>query len=191
MDEIFTRREMGSPLDSALQVSSHVLPVSESVASEIWRSWIAGRAHTFLLYARQQTQTEEDARDLLQEALFESWRRTTRGVPDNALVFATIRRRAVDHARAAGSRSQREAVWAGGEGEWFEPDPTRADTDRVLAAAVQELPEQLREVLTLRIWGELSFPEIARLTGAPVATATSRYRYALERLREILGPEMP
>jgi RNA polymerase sigma-70 factor (ECF subfamily) len=165
--------------------------VSDIAASETWRTWIAGRAHTFLLYARQQTQTEEDARDLLQEALFESWRRTAQGVPDNALVFATIRRRAVDHARAAGSRSKREAAWAGGAGEWFEPDPAGPDTDRALVTAVQTLPEHLREVLTLRIWGDLSFPEIARLTGAPVATATSRYRYALDRLREILGPEMP
>jgi len=165
--------------------------VSDTAASETWRTWIAGRAHTFLLYARQQTRTEEDARDLLQEALIEAWRRTAEGVPDNALVFATIRRRAVDQARAAGSRAKREEAWAGGAGEWFEPDLGGPDTDRALASAVQTLPEHLREVLTFRIWGELSFPEIARLTGAPVATATSRYRYALERLREILGPEMP
>jgi RNA polymerase sigma-70 factor (ECF subfamily) len=165
--------------------------VSDIAASETWRTWIAGRAHTFLLYARQQTQTEEDARDLLQEALFESWRRTADGVPDNALVFATIRRRAVDHARAAGSRGKREAAWAGGSMDWFEPDPAGADTDRALNDAVQSLPDHLREVLTFRIWGELSFPDIARLTGVPVATATSRYRYALEKLREILGPEMP
>ena len=165
--------------------------MSELAAPETWRSWIAGRAPTFLLYARQQTQSEEDARDLVQDALFESWRRSGPGVPDNALVFATIRRRAVDMARAAGSRAKRETAWAGGVPDWFVPDPAAADTERALAAAVQSLPEPLREVLTLRIWGDLSFPEIATLTGAPLATANSRYRYALERLREILGPEKP
>jgi RNA polymerase sigma-70 factor, ECF subfamily len=165
--------------------------VSDFAASETWRSWIAGRAHTFLLYARQQTQCEEDARDVLQDSLFDAWRRTSGGVPDNALVFATIRRRAIDAARAAGSRSRRESAWAGGAEDCFAPDPAAADTGRALAAAVQSLPDPLREVLTLRIWGDLTFPEIARLTGAPVATVTSRYRYALDRLRETLGPEMP
>ncbi len=182
---------MGLPQDSASQAETHVSPVSYSAAPETWRTWIAGRASTFLLYARQQTQNEEDARDVLQDSLFDAWRRTAGNVPDNALVFATIRRRAIDAARAAGSRAKRETAWAGGTEKFFEVDPAGADTDRALAAAVESLPEPLREVLTLRIWGDLSFPEIARLTGAPLATATSRYRYALERLREILGPEMP
>ena len=165
--------------------------MAEPPETQSWRTWIAGRGSVFLLYARQQTQTEEDARDLLQDALFESWRRTASGVPDNALVFATIRRRAVDHARSAGSRIKREGAWAVERSDWFSPDPADADTSRVLRDAVQTLPDHLREVLTFRIWGELSFPEIARLTDVPVATATSRYRYALEKLREILGPEMP
>jgi RNA polymerase sigma-70 factor (ECF subfamily) len=165
--------------------------VPELTDSATWRTWIAGRAHCFLLYARQQTQSEEDARDLLQEALFEAWRRTAQGVPDDALVFVTIRRRAVDHARAVVSRGVREAAWFGGAVDWFEPDPAGGDTDRVLVAAVELLPDPIREVLIFRIWGDLSFPDIARLTGVSVATATSRYRYALDRLRKILGSEMP
>ncbi len=170
-----------------LMAEEHASPVSDPTLSETWRSWIAGRARTFFLYARQQTQTEEDAHDVLQDSLFEAWRRTAEGVPDNALVFATIRRRAIDLARSARTRSQRETAWAGEKPDWFEPDPAATDTDRALTAAVSSLAEPLREVLTLRIWGDLSFPEIARLTGAPVPTATSRYRYALDRLREILG----
>ncbi len=169
----------------------HASPVSDLAVTETWRSWIAGRARTFFLYARQQTQSEEDARDVLQDSLFEAWRRTASGVPDSALVFATIRRRAIDLARSANRRTQREAAWAGEKPDWFDPDPAAPDTDRALAAAVSSLPDHLREVLTLRIWGDLSFPEIARLTGAPLATATSRYRYALDRLRETLGSSLP
>jgi len=53
-----------------------------------------------------------------------------------------------------------------------------------LASAIGALPDILQEVLILKTWGGLTFPAIAQLIDVPVATATSRYRYALERLRE-------
>ena len=142
----------------------------------------------FLLYARQQTRSEEDARDVVQEALTESWRRSRLDLPDNALVFATIRRRAIDCGRATASRSRRESEIAEGTDTWFQPDFSENDTHRAVAAALKKLPEHLREVVTLKLWGGLTFSEIAGLTGVPVPTATSRYRYALDRLRETLGP---
>ena len=60
-----------------------------------------------------------------------------------------------------------------------------------LASAVLQLPPNLREVLMLRIWADMSFPAIAQLTGVPCATATSRYRYALDHLREQLAELQP
>jgi RNA polymerase sigma-70 factor (ECF subfamily) len=48
---------------------------------------------------------------------------------------------------------------------------------------VVALPAEQRVVVSLRIWGGLSFPEIARAEGISENTAQSRYRYALEKLR--------
>ena len=48
------------------------------------------------------------------------------------------------------------------------------------------LPAEQREVLVLKIWGELTFEEIARQLGVPPNTAASRYRYALAALRREL-----
>jgi RNA polymerase sigma-70 factor (ECF subfamily) len=64
----------------------------------------------------------------------------------------------------------------------------------VMARAAAELPEKLRVVLALRHDEELSFEEIARLTGAPASTVKSRFAAALVRLRTRLeqqgyGPE--
>jgi RNA polymerase sigma-70 factor (ECF subfamily) len=67
------------------------------------------------------------------------------------------------------------------------PEFGASDTHSQLAQAVAGLPEHLREVLTLRIWGGLSFPEIGKVTGVSENTAASRHRYALEQLRETLG----
>ena len=56
-------------------------------------------------------------------------------------------------------------------------------------AALRRLPEAQREVLVLKVWGELSFPQIAATLDIPTNTAASRYRYALARLREELAEE--
>lgn len=149
-----------------------------------WRSWLRENGGRFHLYARQQTRNEGDAEDVLQDALVESWQRA-RGMPDDALVFATIRRRAIDLARSADRRAAREE---GSEPEqpWFSPDVEQRDTQRQLEQAVNALPPNYREVVSLKIWGGLTFQQIAEVTGVPLNTAASRYRYALEELRETL-----
>ena len=53
--------------------------------------------------------------------------------------------------------------------------------------AVAELLLEQAEMVTLKIWSALAFAQIAEVTGDPLGTVTSRYRYALNRLREILA----
>jgi RNA polymerase sigma factor (sigma-70 family) len=55
--------------------------------------------------------------------------------------------------------------------------------------AVEQLPEDQREVVFLRIYAGLSFKEIAEETGVGINTALGRMRYALVNLRKILGVE--
>jgi RNA polymerase sigma-70 factor, ECF subfamily len=71
-----------------------------------------------------------------------------------------------------------------GEIEQRAPEPT-ADTDSV-ARAVRALPTEQREVVSLKIWQDLTFVEIAELLDIPLDTAASRYRYALQKLRSLL-----
>jgi RNA polymerase sigma-70 factor (ECF subfamily) len=53
--------------------------------------------------------------------------------------------------------------------------------------ALAELPDFLREVVVLRCSRELSFAEIAEVTGAPEGTLKSRFHRAVAALRERLG----
>ena len=106
-------------------------------------------------------------------------------------MFATLRRRAIDLGRSTDRRSAREQRVAADLDDWFVADFAENDTRKFLKNALAELPPPQREVMTLRIWGDLSFPAIARLTKVTVATATSRYRYALERLRNSLTELQP
>ena len=153
--------------------------------SDEWRAWLRTSGPRFFLYARHQTRSESDAEDVLQDALVESWKRTG-GMPPDALVFSTIRRRAIDLARSTDRRSVREVEAGTPDTDWFLPDVEERETQRLLEDAVKSLQPNYREVVTLKIWGGLTFQEIAETTGVPLNTAASRYRYALEGLRDIL-----
>jgi len=51
---------------------------------------------------------------------------------------------------------------------------------------VKYLPEEQREVLEMRIYDDVSFKDIAELTGVSINTALGRMRYALINLRKLI-----
>lgn len=51
---------------------------------------------------------------------------------------------------------------------------------------VEELPEEQKEVLKMRIYNDMSFNEISENTGVSINTALGRMRYALINLRKII-----
>ncbi|MEO0038029.1 MAG: hypothetical protein RIQ59_1240 [Bacteroidota bacterium] len=58
--------------------------------------------------------------------------------------------------------------------------------EKDLQKIIQELPSDQKEVLEMRIYQDLSFNEIAELTGVSINTALGRMRYALMNLRKII-----
>ena len=61
-------------------------------------------------------------------------------------------------------------------------DQSHAD----LRTLIQQLPEEQKEVLIMRHYADLSFKEIADLTGVSINTALGRMRYALNNLRRMM-----
>ena len=55
-----------------------------------------------------------------------------------------------------------------------------------LTRLLDELPDDQKEVLVMRMYQDLSFKEIADLTGVSINTALGRMRYALLNLRKII-----
>nr|WP_315240261.1 sigma-70 family RNA polymerase sigma factor [uncultured Flavobacterium sp.] len=55
-----------------------------------------------------------------------------------------------------------------------------------LKKLIQELPEDQKEVLVMRMYQDMSFKEISELTGVSINTALGRMRYALMNLRKII-----
>jgi RNA polymerase sigma-70 factor (ECF subfamily) len=151
-----------------------------------WDRWLALHAPKLLLFARQETRCEADAHELLQDAVVEAWRQQTLGVPpEPGVVFGLLRRRAIDLARRNDRRTIRELTAQDpAPPAWFAPEIEDRERARLVQDALNCLPGEQREVVTLKIWGGLTFAEIGETLEIPANTAASRYRYALEELRK-------
>jgi len=67
-----------------------------------------------------------------------------------------------------------------------EQDADRGEREALVQAALQELPDPMREVVVLHDYQGLTHDEIASMTGATHAAIRKRYSRALDRLGEIL-----
>jgi RNA polymerase sigma-70 factor (ECF subfamily) len=67
---------------------------------------------------------------------------------------------------------------------WFDSPSGMEQLGLELQSALQELPEEQREIVLLHVWGQMSFDEAAAALGISANTAASRYRYGLSKLRE-------
>src|SRR5512140_871953 len=152
-----------------------------------WRQWIEEHSPKLLLFARQKTRSEADAQDLVQESVMEACSRQSDGRPPPLpVVLATIHRRAIDLARRQDRRTGREQAAMDASPEWWlDTTVERRETQQILQNAMRQLPEIYREVITLKVWGGLTFAETADVLGIPANTAASRYRYGLEELRRL------
>lgn len=150
-----------------------------------WLSGVLDRhAAPLELFASQWSDTPEDC---VQEAVIELTRLPA--CPDNvaAWLFHVVRTRAINSCRSQTRRRRHEAMAA--RLIKFETDPADEppfDADE-LAAGLEQLDEELREVVVARIWGGLGFTEIGEMIGGlSAATAFRRFQAGLNALRRLL-----
>jgi RNA polymerase sigma-70 factor (ECF subfamily) len=163
-----------------------------------WTTWLRRHGPAMLLLARQLVPARTDAEDVVQEAFVRFWaamRRTTEQPTDPvAYLFTCVRSAAMDWRRGTHRRGLREHAAARPEApadaSLFTARLEHEERRSAIEAALSRLPENQREVLVLKVWAKLSFPQIARALGIPPDTAASRYRYALEKLRGQLAEEL-
>jgi RNA polymerase sigma-70 factor (ECF subfamily) len=73
-------------------------------------------------------------------------------------------------------------------GHWLESPRGMEEIGLALQSALAALPDEQREIMILRAWGEMTFEEAAAVLDISPNTAASRYRYALAKLKERLKP---
>ncbi|HEY5893899.1 MAG TPA: RNA polymerase sigma factor [Chthoniobacterales bacterium] len=157
---------------------------------ENWKICFDRLAPSLLLFARQWAGSHADAEDIVQDAFVRFWKREGAYTEENrGLLFAAVRSTALDFLRSTGRRRQREQMAIANDSDLVEPrfEPDGALANDELARAVERLPSDLREVLVLKVWNGLTFKEIAAILELSQNTAASRYRYALESIRQKLA----
>ena len=153
-----------------------------------WKQWLCENGHRLLLFARGWAPCREDAEDLVQEAIVRLWnlqKEKGGSPPDLPLVFSTIRFCGLNRHRSDKRRRKREEsiIYLNDfEDVWLDPAVEEDEEARILRRAVQGLSDKLREVVTMKIWGGLTFAQISETLAISPNTAASRYRYALEQL---------
>lgn len=135
-----------------------------------------------LLYARGFVPDASAAEDLVQ-GVFLNLLRTRPKVREAPAAYLY---RAVKNAALNTQRNRsREAPMPEHE-TWFTHSSGDQEAALALQAALAELPPEQREAVVMRIWSGMTLEEVAEATEVPLNTAASRYRYALEKLRERL-----
>ena len=162
--------------------------MERTLTDEDWKTCFAQLGPGLLLFARRWTNCRADAEDIVQEAFVRFWRRQ-HSIKNRALLYSAVRSAALDRLRSEQRRARREAAVARDGAEQVEPSFAAGDEgQQLLAAAVERLPNEQREVVIMKIWNELTFAEIANILEISQNTAASRYRYALGALKKALQP---
>lgn len=170
-------------------------------AASAWREWLESHGPKLLLFARQQTRSHEDAKDVFQDALVKLVEKVNSGEfvggqdAWQPYLYTAIRRLAIDLSRRDDRRKRREdSVTADAEtGQydalqpWFESESSEDETRVQLEDSLKELPKKFSEVILMKIWGDRTFAEIGEILEISQNTAASRYRYGLEALKKSLA----
>lgn len=104
-----------------------------------------------------------------------------------------------DRIRRSRARPPGRSLSAGEDDDWASeladdgpgPDvPAEADeASQRLNDAIARLDETTRQMILLRHFGQLSFKEVAELTGAPLGTVLARVHRGIKQLRRLMGAD--
>ena len=158
-----------------------------------WQAWYDRHGPGLLLFARQFTTTLAEAEDAMHDGFIRFWKRRETVDDPTAYLYRAVRSAAMDQRRGSGRRQRREQSLAHEDRSDTQPwqQAVSDETDQQLRESIEQLPEQQREVLVLKIWGGLTFDQIADATDSPRSTTAARYSAALKALRETMQIEEP
>jgi RNA polymerase sigma-70 factor (ECF subfamily) len=145
--------------------------------------WFDAYSQRLMLYARHWL-GEDQAEDAVQVAFARLMGQLREPRDVQAWLFRIVRNEAVTRLRRQARHARHNRLLSAEQPSWFE----RGAEDLIDARRAQEilmtLPRERREVVLLRIWGQLSLKQIGRIVGRPLTTVQSRYKAALAAIKE-------
>jgi RNA polymerase sigma-70 factor (ECF subfamily) len=150
-------------------------------------------AQSIFAFVLNLTRSEAETRDVLQEVFVKlaSCPELLRDVRDErGFLLRLGHNLALDLMRRRGTRERRHERFAAEAESVFEASHEADERSfrEALSEGLAELPAEQRAVAHLKLWEGLTFEVIAETLGISPNTAASRYRYAIDKLRERLRP---
>lgn len=130
-----------------------------------------------------------DPEDVVQEAFLRLARNRHSVENPLAWLFAVVRNESKQLMRARSRRNDRHRQVCDAKPDcWFERPEDSLLAGEVVEA-LQKLEAEQRELITMRVWGELSFREIGAVLGVSDSAAHRRFTLAMESLQTLLGED--
>jgi RNA polymerase sigma-70 factor (ECF subfamily) len=171
--------------EGAMEPVGQRLAAGEPDAFAALYGHLATRCHHYLV---AKLRCRDAADEVLQDIFVRLVRQRDRlaGVENlTAYVFAVARNEVARFCERRGREGPRQSLAA--EDVFLEAksdDPARRDEAECAARALEQLADDVREIVELKIYGGLTFREIAELLEMPQGTVATRYRTALARLKD-------
>ena len=145
--------------------------------------WYANYGAKLALYARIWLDAAR-AEDAVQEVFIRLMGQ--RNIPENvdAWLFRAVRNEAISQIRRLKRRKKHHDRIAAERQNWFETRPDDLVDAQTAQNILQTLPDTQREIVVLRIWGQMTLKEIAEILGQPISTVHSRYQSALAAIKK-------
>ncbi|MGL6226881.1 MAG: RNA polymerase sigma factor [Thermoguttaceae bacterium] len=138
-----------------------------------------------VLYARNWS--PQTAEDVVQNAFLKLLREQPFPTNPKSWLFRVVRNACWDEKRREKYKWKQQEELT----DWFEPAVSTPLSDEMdgekLTTALESLDLDVRELIIARIWGDLTFREIAELTKRPISSLYDQYQRGLNRLKTILG----
>lgn len=103
-------------------------------------------------------------------------------------LLSSVVNRARDHLRRRDAQSNCQVNMQTRRVDGTDPAEVLAQNDeiRIVTRALEKLPLEQREIIVLHLHGNMKFRQIAAILGMSINTVQSRYRYGMEKMRQIL-----
>jgi RNA polymerase sigma-70 factor (ECF subfamily) len=139
-------------------------------------------------YALTLTQCEAAAEDAIQTAICRVLRRGRAPRELRPYLFRCVRNAAIDGLRTNHREQARDAIY---RPQHETPGADALALRQEIEQLLHSLPDDERECIVLKVYGGMTFREIAAVRRASLHTVASQYRRALQKMRALCGEQKP
>lgn len=151
--------------------------MSETAKNDAVQRLLDENGRSLTLYARQWAPFA--AEDIVQEAFLKLLSESPLPLNPKAWLFRVVRNTSIDLLRKEKKDSYKSFCLE----NYFKPTNEQQLSGEEITILLQKLDPTIREIIVMKIWGTLTFREIAELTDLSISAAHQKYQQGITQMR--------